>query len=71
MDFLARANDMLKSNARAEEGSFADVNCRPCLKLVYYFKYFSSENEMLRFISNLDKEDKDNDENEVLTDDGD
>ena len=71
MKFLATANDMLKSNGKAEEGSFvfADVNCRPCLKLVDDFKYFASEKEMLRFISNLDKEEEDNDENEELTDD--
>ena len=71
MKFLATANDMLKSNGKAEEGSFvfADVNCRPCLKLVDDFKYFASEKEMLRFISNLDKEEEDDDENEELTDD--
>ena len=71
MNFIATANDMLKSNGKADEGSFVftDINCRPCLKLIDDFKYFSSEKEMLRFISNLDKVDEENDENEEVTDD--
>ena len=70
MNFLGTANEMLKSKGKAGEGSFvfADVNCRPCLKLVDDIKYFSSEKEMLSFISNLANEDEDNDSNEELTD---
>ena len=45
-NMIGRANDCLIENVRANCFAFADVNCRPCLKLEDGFHYFSNESEL-------------------------
>ena len=46
LNMTGRANDWLTENGRANCFAFADVNCRPCLKLEDGFHDFSNESEL-------------------------
>ena len=46
LNMIGRANHWLTVNGRANCFAFADVNCRPCLKLEDGFHYFSNETEL-------------------------
>lgn len=50
LDMIGRANLWLTQNGRVNCFAFADVNCRPCLKLEDGFHYFSNEMELEQLI---------------------
>ena len=46
LSMIGRANYWLRENRKTNCFAFADVNCRPCLKLEDGFHYFTNEKDL-------------------------
>ena len=58
---IGRTNDILRAN-KIKGYTFADVNCRLCLKLDDGFHYFKGDEEFINLIKDEIEEGEDDDE---------
>ena len=63
LNLINTANDLLGDNGSNKCFAFADVNCRPCLKLEDGFRFFSNEGELKQILDV-----KENDKEEEMDD---
>lgn len=50
LNLINTANDLLEDAGRNKCFAFADVNCRPCLKLEDGFRFFSNEEDLKQIL---------------------